>query len=187
MFGGRRISRAPLSDGTCHVQLFPQTALPARTPSRERLHLAILGDTLGKRVSANAVGRRGHFPEGRCSPVFEKGCPSGKCTERERPADFGVHVGLEALPKAGAGVQGQRRGQRRRPGQQLFGGRPQFPSGNGGCAGASIGSVLIFSIKTSMAFSSWASWPLSISAGSSSTSISGVTPSFSMVHRPSVV
>jgi len=56
----------------------------------------MLGDTLGNRVSAEAVGRRGRCPEGRSPLRFERCFPSGKRTERGREAD----------PKAGVGIQG---------------------------------------------------------------------------------
>jgi len=46
--------------------------------------LATLGGHLSDGVSADGVGRRGHFLEGRFPPEFEPCCPSGKCTERGR-------------------------------------------------------------------------------------------------------
>jgi len=58
--------------------------------------------------SSRSKGRDGVNPR-RSPSRFEPCSPSGKCTERGRSADFGVHVGLEALPKAGAGYQGQER------------------------------------------------------------------------------
>ena len=63
--------------------------------------VAIHGDTLSNRVSANAVGRRGRFAKGRFPYHSKSRCPFGKRTERER---------REALPKAGDGIQepGQR-------------------------------------------------------------------------------
>ena len=60
---------------------------------------AIHGGCLGDRVSANGVGRRGHFPGGAISSRFLLRSPSGKCAERECAC---------TLPKAGVGSQGQR-------------------------------------------------------------------------------
>ncbi len=64
----RQIQRAPLSDGACRTQLFPPADSSAAVSLRERLCGATLGEGLGNRISADAVGRRGPFLEGRDSP-----------------------------------------------------------------------------------------------------------------------
>jgi hypothetical protein len=96
----------PFPNGACHVQLFPQAALPARTTLRERLHLATHGESLSSRVLAEGVGRRGHFPEGRFSSRSEM-LPLRKMIEREQSAALWTHIGLNTLPKAGDGIQGR--------------------------------------------------------------------------------
>ena len=67
----------PISDGTCRTQLFPPADLPVTVSLRERLCGAIHGEGVRIRVSAEAVGRRGHFPEGRLPPNFRSQAPPG--------------------------------------------------------------------------------------------------------------
>ncbi len=55
---------------------------------------------------------------------------------------------------------------------------------NGSWTGHGRGSSLIFSRRISIPFMSCASYPLDISTGSRSTSMSGMTPSFSTTHLP---
>ena len=49
---------------------------------------------------------------------------------------------------------------------------------------ATFGPLDLAEVTTSMAFSSWASWPFRHAAGSRSTSISGATPRFSTSQSP---
>ena len=60
--------------------------LPTKQSMRRRATPGTHGGDVSNRVSADAVGRRGPFPEGRLSTHFEKCCLSGKCTERGRAA-----------------------------------------------------------------------------------------------------
>jgi len=57
-------------------------------------------------------------------------------------------------------------------------------TGNASCSGHGLGSFAIFFKRTSIPFSNCASYPRATSAGSRSTIISGVTPSFSTTHFP---
>lgn len=65
---GLRARGERLSDGACRTQLFPPADLPVAAPLRERLCGATLGKRLCDRMSADVVGRRGRFLEGRHSP-----------------------------------------------------------------------------------------------------------------------
>ena len=101
------------SDGTCHSLHCSQGNLPTSVELRTMHRVAIHGARLNNRVSANAVGRRGPFPEGRFTPDTKRS-PLREMTERGRAC---------AVPKAGVGVQGQGQpaasdDRRLRPGQR---------------------------------------------------------------------
>jgi len=68
--------------------------LPTKPSMRRRATPGTHGGDVSNRVSAHAVGRRGHFPEGRLSPEFWNACPSGKCAERGRSTVVGLTATL---------------------------------------------------------------------------------------------
>ena len=51
------------SNGACHASNFSSAALQAHVQLQEKSSLATLGGRPSDRISANAVGRRGHFPQ----------------------------------------------------------------------------------------------------------------------------
>ena len=63
--------------------------------------------------------------------------------------------------------------------------RSQRSTGKGSCCGQGRGSSSIFCSRTSIAFVSWASCPRATSSECRSTTMSGCTPSFSTIQRPS--
>ncbi len=80
---------APSPTGRAWSGIFHQADIARQVPSRRMPDLAIHGEGVGNRASANAVGRRGHFAQGRCSPVFdpvalEENVPSGDAPARPR-------------------------------------------------------------------------------------------------------
>ncbi len=99
--------------GLLHRAVLPKSVSLRRMPDR-----ATLGERVSSRISANAVGRRGHFPEGRCSPDFcneapPGNAPSGGAKRPRRP-------GLESRFRISEQVQFQRqfgRVRQQRPGQ----------------------------------------------------------------------
>ncbi len=68
--GAKTRERPIPSNGACHASYFSSAALPIYVPIQEKSSLATLGGRLGDRISANAVGRRGHFLKGRFPPGF---------------------------------------------------------------------------------------------------------------------
>ncbi len=82
--------------------------LPAKATPRTTSGVAIPGEYLSNRISADAVGRRGHFPQGAIPSRFL--CPS-PLREMRRAG------GPKALPKAGVGLQSP--GQPGRPGTDV--------------------------------------------------------------------
>ncbi len=91
--------RALISDGACRVRpLFIGQTSQLSHCCEEGRHRATHGGVVSNRVSADAVGRRGHFPQGRCSPdsysvALEGNAPSGGAKRPRRP-------GLEAVRSA---------------------------------------------------------------------------------------
>ncbi len=77
--------------GLLHRAVFPKTVSVRRMPDR-----APLGERVSSRISANAVGRRGYFPQG---AVFLRIRPCCPLREMRRAG------GPRALPKAGDGIQ----------------------------------------------------------------------------------
>jgi len=72
--GARRAATYEIKDAplkrACRTQVFPPADFPVAAPLRERLCGATRGEHLSNRVSANAVGRRGRFPQGRGPPRY---------------------------------------------------------------------------------------------------------------------
>ncbi len=86
-----------------------QAPRPTRRCEESR-HRAIPGGRLSNRVSANAVGRRGRFPEGRSSSRAEKCCPSGKRSSGSvrAPEGRGWHSGAATDGRISVRVSFQR-------------------------------------------------------------------------------
>ena len=80
--------------------------LPFKQSMRRRATPGTHGGDVSNRVMADAVGRRGHFSQGRCSPDFDSVALVGN----DRAGAVGhrrAHGNLNAPPKAGDGNQEQ--------------------------------------------------------------------------------
>ena len=79
----------PLQRG-CHVRSSSSRTAPESEALRRTADVAPLGEHVSERVLADAVGRRGHFPQGRCLTTFnpaplEGNAPSGDAKRTRRP------------------------------------------------------------------------------------------------------
>ncbi len=98
------------------MAFFIRQAPPLTKPQRRMPCRAIHGNTLGDRASAEAVGRRGRFPEGRSAVVeltatFSPRYPL-RGSEPVGSATLRAGVGSYAPPKAGVGKRGPEPGRR---------------------------------------------------------------------------
>ena len=100
--------RAPSPTGRAWCDFLHRADPPTKTKLRRRSTPGNPRRAPQRPMSADGVGRRGHFLKGRSLPRFKQSCPLRKCTERGRKAD----------PKAGVRIQRQIQrqiqGQRRR-------------------------------------------------------------------------
>ncbi len=83
--GGAQTQECPIPPaGRAWCDFLHRAELSIEPSWRRKSTPAIRGERAGNRVSADAVGRRGLFLEGRVSFRFQRCCPSGKCAERGR-------------------------------------------------------------------------------------------------------
>ncbi len=88
--------------GACRVRpLFTGQNSQLSRRCEEGRHRATLGAAVSNRVSADAVGRRGRFPEGRPPPQPEKCCPLREMHRAGAIGGPGIGSDLNAPPKAG--------------------------------------------------------------------------------------
>ena len=83
---GVKYHERPLQRDVPGAAFFTRQTFKRQRRCEESRHRTIHGDTLSGRVSANGVGRRGPFLEGRLPFRFEKCCPSGKGSSGGAPA-----------------------------------------------------------------------------------------------------